>query len=168
MSSPALGLFEDSQQSNFQNEEIRAHSKNGPKTALADSAQGQLSKQHLSQLRFGLFWGFFPPLGTIKAVSSKEHAGFWLAAGKAEWNEKRHPGCHQIHLLAEQHHARPAGGLGRANLELKRFSQHLAGFSSFPDNLDFAWNLSGSVWPPACLEPGPVEINDMENGECWL
>lgn len=52
MSSSALGLWEvgDSQQSNFQNEETRTHSRNALRDALADSAQGQLSKQHLSKV----------------------------------------------------------------------------------------------------------------------
>lgn len=43
--------------------------------------------------------------------------------------------------------------------------EFLVEFSSFPDNLGFTWNLSGRIWLPACLELGPMEINDMENEE---
>lgn len=81
---------------------------------------------------------FFPPptLGTIKSVSPKEHIVFCLVAGEVKWNGKKHPGCHQIHLLVEQHHTCPAGWLGRANLRLKCFP-NFSWFFSFSRQLGF-------------------------------
>lgn len=69
-------------------------------------------------------------------MSSKEHIVFCLVAGEVKWNGKKHPGCHQIHLLAEQHHTCPAGLLGRANLSLKCFP-NFSWFFSFSRQLGF-------------------------------